>query len=91
MTKSSLSALPVESKQVAEGIERVVIVLFVFDELTDDPRTCIGTVSILELFRNTGGVLSGVDHLVVVGTVAGYISLTLLPEGDSILLLSATC
>ena len=32
-------ALPVESKQVAEGKEQVLIVLFVFDELTDDPRT----------------------------------------------------
>ena len=80
--------LPVESKQVAEGEERVVIVLGIFDELTDDPRTPSSAGQVLELFRKTGGILCGVDHLVVVNTVTGYISLTVLPEGDFILLLS---
>ena len=83
--KSSL-VLPVKSKQVAKGKEHEVTVLFIFVKLTDNPGTPCGAV--LELFRKTGGILCGVDHLVVVETVAGDIGLIVTSEGDSVLLLS---
>ena len=81
--------LPVEPKQVAEGVERVVFVLGIFDELTDDSRTQSGAVESLELFRNTGGVGGGVDDLAAVATVAAHIGLGLLSGGNSVLLLSS--
>ena len=81
--------LPVEPKQVAEGVERVVFVLGIFDELTDDSRTHSGAVESLELFRNTGGVGGGVDDLAAVPTVAAHIGLGLLSGGNSVLLLSS--